>query len=153
MSSSLFHNTNTFIFTGETTIHGHRIPVGSIILYNFRSAHLDPGTFEDPKTFNPSRYMSSPGKPKAESPVIFGMGKIVYITIYLYLHFCSYKNFILKFKECFINHLKDLRSKVNSITYTFMWLSIGTITLKSIIFKLIILWFRTHIKLKWVTNW
>lgn len=84
LSYRLFHNANALIFTEETTIHGHRIPVGSIILYNFRSAHLDPGTFEDPQTFNPSRYISSIGKPKAESPVIFGMGKIMYILVFTF---------------------------------------------------------------------
>lgn len=59
----------------ETYVRGYRIPVGSITFLNFYSAQHDPETFEDPDTFDPNRYISAPGKPKAESPVVFGMGK------------------------------------------------------------------------------
>lgn len=104
MYSVLFDNANILFFTGETTFRGHRIPVGSIILYNFRSAHLDPDTFEDPETFNPSRYMSSSGKPKAETPVIFGMGKIICILISFLFYFYNYENLILMSKSSFMPH-------------------------------------------------
>ena len=70
--------------TEETTVRGYRIPVGAITVLNFSSANRDPETFEDPHSFKPSRYLSVEGKPKAESPVLFGMGKSTSLTIYFF---------------------------------------------------------------------
>lgn len=70
-------------FIEETIVRGYRIPTGTITLPNFWSAHHDENTFEDPYTFEPSRYLHSEGKPKVESPVIFGMGKYIVLT---YIH-------------------------------------------------------------------
>lgn len=64
------------LFTEETIVRGYRIPTGAITVLNFWSAHHDEETFEDPNIFKPSRYLHSVGKPKAESPILFGMGKL-----------------------------------------------------------------------------
>ncbi|KFM69286.1 Cytochrome P450 1A1, partial [Stegodyphus mimosarum] len=58
----------SLVCTKETSLRGYRIPKGSITLTNFWSAHHDPQTFEDPFKFDPSRYLTSSGKPKAELP-------------------------------------------------------------------------------------
>ncbi|KFM82285.1 Cytochrome P450 2J1, partial [Stegodyphus mimosarum] len=65
----------SLLCTKETTLKGYRIPKGSITLLNFWAAHHDPEIFEDPYKFDPSRYLTSSGKPRAELPVTFGIGK------------------------------------------------------------------------------
>ncbi|GIX85855.1 cytochrome P450 18a1 [Caerostris extrusa] len=73
--------TNMFPFfpslqcTKETTLNGYRIPKGAITLVNFYSIHNDPEVYEEPKKFNPSRYIQTAGKQRAELPVPFGVGK------------------------------------------------------------------------------
>lgn len=61
--------------TKETTLSGYRIPKGAITLMNLWSSHHDSKTFEEPDKFKPSRYLSEPGKQKAEAPIVFGVGK------------------------------------------------------------------------------
>lgn len=61
--------------TKETTIRGYRIPKGAITVLNLWSAHHDPSTYEEPERFMPSRFVTVPGKPKAELPIMFGVGK------------------------------------------------------------------------------
>ncbi|GFS86840.1 cytochrome P450 2B1 [Nephila pilipes] len=61
----------------ETTVGGYRIPKGAITVLNFYSAHRDTETYEDPEKFNPSRFIQTEGKRKAEMPMTFGMGKRV----------------------------------------------------------------------------
>lgn len=61
--------------TKETTVRGYRIPKGSITLLNAWQANHDPATYENPFKFDPSRYLVTPDKPRAELPSLFGMGK------------------------------------------------------------------------------
>ncbi|KAG8176958.1 hypothetical protein JTE90_015424 [Oedothorax gibbosus] len=59
----------------ETTIRGYRIPVGTITLINTWSTHNDPDIYEDPETFNPSRFLDLNNSRKPELPITFGVGK------------------------------------------------------------------------------
>ncbi|GFS86842.1 cytochrome P450 2B11 [Nephila pilipes] len=59
----------------ETTLGGYRIPKGAVTVLNFYSAHRDLETYEDPEKFNPSRFIQTEGKRRAEMPMTFGMGK------------------------------------------------------------------------------
>ncbi|KAF8764665.1 cytochrome P450 2J1-like [Argiope bruennichi] len=59
----------------ETTLGGYRIPKGAILIQNFYSSHIDPEVYEEPEKFNPSRYILTDGKRKAEPPIMFGIGK------------------------------------------------------------------------------
>lgn len=61
--------------TKETTLHGYKIPVGSLTLLNLYAANRNPNDFENPEEFIPSRYLSSENKPRADLPIIFGIGK------------------------------------------------------------------------------
>ncbi|KAG8176955.1 hypothetical protein JTE90_015421 [Oedothorax gibbosus] len=61
--------------TKETTISGYRIPKGSVSLMNIYSAHHDPETYEEPYKFNPSRFIKTDDKKKADPLVTFGVGK------------------------------------------------------------------------------
>ncbi|XP_035204781.1 cytochrome P450 2C7-like [Stegodyphus dumicola] len=65
----------SLLCTREANLRGYRIPKGSITLTNFWSSYHDPETFEDPYKFDPSRYLSSAGKTRAELPISFGTGK------------------------------------------------------------------------------
>ncbi|XP_054711294.1 cytochrome P450 1A1-like [Uloborus diversus] len=59
--------------TTETTIRGHRIPKGAVTLPNYWAANHDPETYDEPDAFNPSRFLATPNKPRAELPVLFGV--------------------------------------------------------------------------------
>ncbi|GFU98175.1 cytochrome P450 1A1 [Trichonephila clavipes] len=61
--------------TKETTLNGYRIPKGAVMLVNFYSSHSDPETYEEPKKFNPSRFIQKEGKRRPELPITFGVGK------------------------------------------------------------------------------
>jgi len=74
-TSSFFPLFPSLECTKETTIRGYRIPQGSITLLNIWQCNHDPQTYENPQVFNPSRFLTSPGKPRAELPVMFGAGK------------------------------------------------------------------------------
>ncbi|XP_035217517.1 cytochrome P450 2B6-like isoform X1 [Stegodyphus dumicola] len=74
-SSDFFPFFPSLLCTMEANLRGYRIPKESITLVNFYSAHHDPECYEDPFKFDPSRYLSSAGKTRAELPVSFGTGK------------------------------------------------------------------------------
>ncbi|CAL1263843.1 unnamed protein product [Larinioides sclopetarius] len=74
-TSDFFNIFPTLECTKETTLGGHRIPIGAILLMNFYSTHYDPEVYEEPKKFNPSRYIQTQEKRKPELPLTFGMGK------------------------------------------------------------------------------
>ncbi|XP_054711292.1 uncharacterized protein LOC129220883 [Uloborus diversus] len=61
--------------TRRTTLRDYRIPKNTVALINFWAVNHNPNTYEDPYEFKPSRFITVPGKPKPELPVIFGMGK------------------------------------------------------------------------------
>lgn len=61
--------------TKETTLRGFKIPKDSITLLNIWQAHHDPGTYENPDTFDPLRFIPTEGKTRPELPVLFGIGK------------------------------------------------------------------------------
>ncbi|GIX83799.1 cytochrome P450 18a1 [Caerostris extrusa] len=61
--------------TKEVTVGGYKIPKGAIMIINFYCAHNDPKVYEEPKKFNPSRFIQTEGKKRAEMPISFGMGK------------------------------------------------------------------------------
>ncbi|KFM69290.1 Cytochrome P450 2J1, partial [Stegodyphus mimosarum] len=65
----------SLLCTREANLRGYRIPKGSVTLVNFWSAHHDPEYYEDSFKFDPSRYLSSAGKTRAELPAAFGTGK------------------------------------------------------------------------------
>ncbi|XP_035217512.1 cytochrome P450 2B11-like [Stegodyphus dumicola] len=104
-TSNLLPFLPSLVCTKETTLRGYRIPKGSMTLLNFWSAHHDPETFEDPFKFNPSRYLTSSGKPKAELPVTFGIGRRACIgesysmTLVLLYMLTVVKNFRLSFPK------------------------------------------------------
>ena len=68
---NLFHRT-----TRDVKIHGHAIPQNTHITYAIQSIHKDERYFDEPKRFNPSRFLDRNGKytPKAEN-IPFGVGK------------------------------------------------------------------------------
>ncbi|CAL1263842.1 unnamed protein product [Larinioides sclopetarius] len=91
--------------TKETTLGGYRIPQGSILLMNFYSTHYDPEVYEEPRKFNPSRYVETEGKKKPELPLTFGIGKrfclgegFVMMQVFLLLA-ALIQNFHLTFPE------------------------------------------------------
>ncbi|CAA90616.1 CYtochrome P450 family [Caenorhabditis elegans] len=63
----------------ETEIHGNRVPAGSLVFAQLWSVMRNDTVFEDPETFNPSRYLQSDGKTfdKAvlEKTIPFSIGK------------------------------------------------------------------------------
>lgn len=61
--------------TKETTLHGYKIPAGSLTLLNLYAANRNPNDFENPDEFNPSRYLPSGNKPRPDLPILFGIGK------------------------------------------------------------------------------
>ena len=61
--------------TKETTLHGYRIPKGAITLIMGWCANHDPNVYEEPDSFNPSRFVTVPGKQKTQLPILFGIGK------------------------------------------------------------------------------
>ncbi|KFM69283.1 Cytochrome P450 2D6, partial [Stegodyphus mimosarum] len=104
-TTELFPFFPSLLCTKEVNLRGYRIPKGSITVTNFYSAHHDPETFEDPFKFDPSRYLASPGKPRAELPFTFGAGKRScigepYSVSVLFLYMITIvKNFRLSFAE------------------------------------------------------
>ncbi|GBN08664.1 Cytochrome P450 2U1, partial [Araneus ventricosus] len=74
-TSDFFNIFPTLECTKETTLGGYRIPKGAILLMNFYSTHYDPEVYEEPKKFQPSRYIQTEGKRKPELPLTFGIGK------------------------------------------------------------------------------
>ncbi|GBM77232.1 Cytochrome P450 2B12 [Araneus ventricosus] len=59
----------------ETTLGGHKVPKGAMLLVNFYSCHHDPEVYEEPEKFNPSRFIHTEGKKRPELPITFGVGK------------------------------------------------------------------------------
>ncbi|GIX85858.1 cytochrome P450 18a1 [Caerostris extrusa] len=57
--------------TKETTLGGYKIPKGAVIVVNFYCVHTDPNIYEEPKKFNPSRYIQEEGKKRPELPISF----------------------------------------------------------------------------------
>ncbi|KAJ7268013.1 cytochrome P450 [Mycena rebaudengoi] len=60
-------------------IDGYLIPKGSIIIANLWNMLHDPKTYPDPFAFDPSRHISTPGKPAQREPreICFGFGRRV----------------------------------------------------------------------------
>ncbi|GFU80182.1 cytochrome P450 18a1 [Trichonephila clavipes] len=61
--------------TKETTLRGYKIPKGAITLVNSYSSHFDEDVYEEPKRFDPSRYILQEGKRRPQLPIPFGVGK------------------------------------------------------------------------------
>lgn len=61
--------------TRETTLRGYKIPEGAITVVNSYSSHFDEDVYEEPKKFDPSRYILQDGKRRPELPIPFGVGK------------------------------------------------------------------------------
>ncbi|KAF8764656.1 Cytochrome P450 1A2 like protein [Argiope bruennichi] len=74
-NADFFNVFPTLECTKETTLRGYKIPKGAILAMNFYSTHYDPEVFEEPKKFNPSRYIQTERKKRPELPVTFGVGK------------------------------------------------------------------------------
>ena len=51
---------------------GYKIPARTLIMYNIYKFHMDPDYWEQPKVFNPSRFLDGT---KKEHFVPYGMGK------------------------------------------------------------------------------
>ncbi|OWA52480.1 Cytochrome P450 2U1 [Hypsibius exemplaris] len=60
----------------ETILLGHRIPVNSVIIPSFKSVNEDPALWEDPMTFDPTRFLDKNGNVH-EAPhfIPFSIGK------------------------------------------------------------------------------
>ncbi|XP_035210436.1 cytochrome P450 2B11-like [Stegodyphus dumicola] len=104
-TTELFPFFPSLLCTKEVNLRGYRIPKGSITVTNFYSAHHDPEIFEDPFKFDPSRYLTSSGKPRAELPLTFGIGKRscigeTYSVTLVFLYMINIvKNFRLSFPK------------------------------------------------------
>ncbi|CAL1263863.1 unnamed protein product [Larinioides sclopetarius] len=61
--------------TKETNLRGYRIPKGAITVVQICASHFDDEVYEEPKKFNPSRYILKDSKKRPELPVTFGVGK------------------------------------------------------------------------------
>nr|XP_045612751.1 methyl farnesoate epoxidase-like [Procambarus clarkii] len=62
----------------DTTLQGHRIPAGTMMMNNLYSIHMDPGYWGDPETFRPERFINADGSLRREERLIpFGKGRRV----------------------------------------------------------------------------
>ncbi|GBL97932.1 hypothetical protein AVEN_264213-1, partial [Araneus ventricosus] len=61
----------------ETNLRGYRIPKGAITVVQACTCHYDDEVYEEPKKFNPSRYILKDAKKRPELPVTFGVGKLL----------------------------------------------------------------------------
>ncbi|KAK1222177.1 hypothetical protein PQX77_014997 [Marasmius sp. AFHP31] len=68
--------------TEDTTYNGYFIPKGSVVIGNIWAIHLDPACFEDPKEFNPDRWMGEipvrwggSGTGQTRDHYVFGWGR------------------------------------------------------------------------------
>ncbi|TFK75549.1 cytochrome P450 [Pluteus cervinus] len=61
----------------DDTYKGHFIPRGSMIMANIWAMTHDPAIYRDPMTFNPDRFLASPGHTPEPDPrqVVFGFGR------------------------------------------------------------------------------
>ncbi|KIJ10316.1 hypothetical protein PAXINDRAFT_172185 [Paxillus involutus ATCC 200175] len=63
----------------EDVYLGYRIPRGSTTIANIWAMTHDPGLYPDPMTFDPSRFLPTPGKSTQQDPykLVFGFGRRV----------------------------------------------------------------------------
>jgi len=56
------------------TLHGRRVPAGTLVGVSFGALTRDPATFPDPGRLNPSRWLGKSGPPSPLEQVAFGGG-------------------------------------------------------------------------------
>ncbi|XP_053711484.1 cytochrome P450 2U1 isoform X2 [Synchiropus splendidus] len=62
----------------KTELRGYVIPQGTVVLPNLWSVHRDPTVWEEPDSFNPTRFLDAEGKLiRKESFIPFGIGRRV----------------------------------------------------------------------------
>lgn len=60
----------------DTTLSGHHIPKGTVVLINTHSVHHDEKYWKDPHVFRPERFLNARGKIQPDERLInFGLGK------------------------------------------------------------------------------
>ena len=76
-----YHSMSAFGFTHtatcDTELDGYFIAKGTLIMFNFWSAHRDPTVFTDPDKFNPDRFLMQEGKldvKATENVIAYGLG-------------------------------------------------------------------------------
>lgn len=63
---------------------GYTIPKGTVILPNLWSVHRDPTVWDDPDSFNPTRFLNDEGKLlRKECFIPFGIGKLLLLLIHI----------------------------------------------------------------------
>ena len=50
------------VTTSDTSLNGHHIPKGAIVIANIRSIHCDPNIWNDPDEFKPERFIGDDGQ-------------------------------------------------------------------------------------------
>lgn len=76
-----YHSMSAFGFTHTTTcdteLDGYELPKGTLVMFNFWSAHRDPTVFTDPDKFVPERFLTPDGELDAvavENVIPYGLG-------------------------------------------------------------------------------
>lgn len=60
-----------------TEFSGYTIPKGTVVLPNLWSVHRDPTEWDDPDSFNPTRFLDEAGKLlRKECFIPFGFGRL-----------------------------------------------------------------------------
>lgn len=65
-----------YFFFRDVNLNGYRIPAGSQVVPLINCVHMDPNLWDEPNTFNPSRFIDESGKIKRpEYFMPFGVGR------------------------------------------------------------------------------
>ena len=58
----------------DLTLHGHRIPAGTLVFYAPYMSHRDPASFEHPNSFDPDRWDPARGAARPSPSKLYGFG-------------------------------------------------------------------------------
>lgn len=65
-----------FFFNRDVNLNGYKIPAGSQVVPLINCVHMDPNLWDEPKQFNPSRFIDDDGKiRRPEYFMPFGVGR------------------------------------------------------------------------------
>lgn len=73
-----------------TEFSGYIIPKGTVVLPNLWSVHRDPTEWDDPDSFNPTRFLDEAGKLlRRECFIPFGIGRLFQIILSSHQYFIN----------------------------------------------------------------